>query len=237
MTPPQPFHEALWRQTCQQEDFDAEVLAAALRRNDLPRYGLTLVLGCPLPPAIAGRIRDLKQAYDQIAPGRIRFGAPEAYHLTVYGLKRSRPAPFAPGELRPLLAGLGRVLRAELDAVATLTVPLAGSLVTESGGVLVCGGESEPLARLRAAVGRLEGVDPLKSPASHITIGQFTRPFGSRQACCQALDAVEALRAIPLGSLVAGELKLVYYRNRLLHDIVAQETIPLPATGERLSLA
>jgi hypothetical protein len=231
MTPQSPFHEALWQRTWQQDDFDQEVLAAALLKNDLPSYGLTLVLGCPLPPAVAGRIEDLKNTYQQIAPGRIHFGAPAAYHLTVYGLKRSRPAPFAPGELRPLLEGLGRVLRAELGEVTTLTVPLAGSLITESGGVLVCCGESEPLAQLRAAIGCAEGMDPPKSPGTHITIGQFTRPFGSRRAYRQALSAMEELRALPPGDLSAAELKLVYYQNRLLHDIVAQETIRLPVTG------
>jgi hypothetical protein len=200
----------------------------ALAQNARTNYGLTLVLGCPLPADILQRIEALKERYRQIAPGHIDFGRPEAYHLTVYGLKRSRGTPYTQAELDPVLAGLGRVLWHELGSVSEIRVWLSGSVVAAGGAVLVNGKSDGTLVRLRAAIDRLAGVDPLKSASTHITIGQFTQPFRSALACRRAVEEVEVLRDFPIGDLLVRVLKLVYYRDRLLYDLAWQRTIRLP---------
>lgn len=234
MTSPQTPLDAIWQRTCQQSDFDPARLAAALGKNEHSSYGLTLVLGCPLPPTTADSIEEMKDAYREIVPDRIRFSDRATDHLTVYGLKRSRPEPFSQQELAPLLEGLGTVLHAELGSLPALAVCLRGSVVDDKGTILVCGQESERLIRLRAAIARIDGVDRLKSPGNHITIGQFTRPFGSAGAYRRALDAIEPLRDRPIGELAVREIKLIYYRHRLLGDVVGQQVIDLPVRDRTL---
>lgn len=233
----QDHYDAIWHRTCQQSDFDPVKLAAALDRNERACYGLTLILGHPLPQALTERIESLKQAYREIARGRIRFGKSVACHLTVYGLKRSQEAPFSRQEIEPLLRPLADVLQDELGAVSSLSVSLSGSVVSEDGAILACGGESETLGRLRTAIGRIEGVDPPKSPSIHVSIGHFCQPSGSPKAHRRALEAMERLRRWPLGTLVAREVKLVYYRNRLLDEPVRQARIQLPVAEGKLELA
>ena len=224
----QPFSEAIWQRTCSQPDFDPDRLAAALSRNNRTNYGLTLVLGCPLPAGILARIETLRAAYEEIAPGLIEFGRPDAYHLTVYGLKRSRQTPYSKEELAPILSGLDGVLRHELASVSEIRVRLSGSVVTNGGAVLVVGEPDETLVRLRAAIGRIEGVDPLKSQPTHITVGQFKQPLGSPAAYQSVLDNMQRLLSSSLGVLVENELKVIHYRHRLLHDRVREQSIPLP---------
>jgi hypothetical protein len=223
-----PTGEESWRRTRNQPDFDPDVLAAALAKNARANYGLTLVLGCPLPTGVLERIEAFRYRLCQIAPGFINFGRREAYHLTVYGLKRSREMPYTQDELAPVLAGLDRVLRHELGSVSEIRVRLSGSVVTASGAVLVLGQPDEALVRLRAAIGLIEGVDRLKSASSHITLGQFATPFGSARAYRRSMEEVEMLRDFPVGDLLVRELKLVSYRHRLLHDLAWQRSIRLP---------
>ena len=232
MTQSEAVHEAMWQNTRRQADFQAAKLAAALSRNQGTSYGLTLVAGCPLPPVVTGYIEQVKRVLKEIAPGLVDFGQSQAYHLTVYGLRRSRAQPLGEEEIRTFLDRLDQALWTELRDLAPFSLPLTGSLVTEDGAVLICGGESETLTRLRAAIGQVEGVDLLKSAANHIRIGQFRRPFGSPQAYWQAMDAIERLQQLTLGDLVVDELKLVYYRRRLLDDLVSQVTLPL-SLGDR----
>lgn len=116
----------------------------------------------------------------------------------------------------------------ELASESEIRIRLTGSVVSNGGAVLVLGQPDETLVRLRAAIVRLEGVEPLKSASSHITIGQFSQPFGSTWAYRRAMEEVEALRDFPLGDLLVRELRLVYYRHRLLHDLAWQRTIRLP---------
>ena len=228
MASQQLVHHRAWQRTCRQRDFDPGTLAEILSRNERRVYGLTVVLGYPLPPTITERVERLKRAYHEIAPGRIRFTKPETHHLTTYGLRRSRKHPYSQDELGPILGKLRQVLRAELSRVEILTVPLAGSLVTQEGTIIVCGAENETLSRLRAAISQIAGVDPAKPSLNHITIGQFTQPFGSPEAYQKALQAMGQLRDYPIGELAVRELKLVYYRNRLLQDVVSREIIRLP---------
>jgi hypothetical protein len=223
-----PTHKVIWQRTHSQPDFDPDVLAAALVKNAHTNYGLTLVLGCPLPAEVLELLEALKERYRQIVPDRIDFGRPEAYHLTVYGLKRSREKPYTQEQLDPILEGLDRVLRHELGSLNEIRVWLSGSVVTGGGSLLVVGEPDETLVRLRATIGQIEGVDALKSASIHITIGQFTQPFGSSRAYRQAMEAFETLRASPSGDLLLHELKLVYYGHRLLHDLRWQQTICLP---------
>jgi len=124
---------------------------------------------------------------------------------------------------------LRQVLSAELDGVEMLSVSLVGSIVTQEGTIIVCGSESEMLNRLRTAISQIAGVDPSKPSLNHITVGQFTQPFGSPGAYQKALQAMGQLRDYRIGELCVQDLKLVYYRNRLLQDIVSQEIIKLPA--------
>jgi hypothetical protein len=231
-----PTAEQIWQRTRSQPNFDPRRLGAALAQNTRTSYGLTLVLGCPLPADVLENIESLKDRYGLIASNHIDFGRPEAYHLTVYGLKRSRATPYTRQELDPVLSGLDRVLHRELGSVSGIRVRLSGPVVADGGAVLVLGQPDANLVRLRAAIARLAGVDPLKSPSSHITIGQFTKPFGSARACRRAMEEVEALRDFPMGNLLVGELRLVYYRHRLLHDLAWQRTIRLPVDTRAASV-
>lgn len=228
MTSRQLIRHRAWQRTCRQRDFDPGTLAEMLYRNERRNYGLTVVLGYPLPSSITEHVERLKRAYHEITPGRIRFSGPEAYHLTVYGLKRSRQDPYDQDKLGPILGRLRQVLYAKLSRVEILAVSLAGSLVTQEGTIIICGAENETLDQIRTAISQIDGVDPLKTRSNHITIGQFTQPIGSPEAYQKALQAMGQLRDYPVGELSVQDLKLVYYRNRLLQDVVSQEIIRLP---------
>jgi len=209
-------------------------ITAALGRQGMAQYGLTLVLGCPLPAVLSGPIAALQEACEAAAPGLVRFGDPAAYHLTVYGLKRSRPQPFARAELAPLLEALGCVLHSELGATASLAVPLRGLELTDEGTAILRGAEVETLSRLRAAICRLPGVDPPKGDGNHVALGRLARPLAPAEGQ-RAARLLAPLRSRPAGTLVVRELKLVTYRSRLLDDVVSQETIMLPvAPGDWL---
>ena len=157
-------------------DFDAAALAAALRRNVGVRHGLTLVLGCPLPPGALAQIEALRPALDGLAPGHIRWVAPAAWHLTVYGLKRSQSRPLDRAQVDALVARLGPVLRRALARTPVIRVPLRGPTMSAQGEILLSAGECLVLDGLRSAMGEVRGVDPLKAGANHITLGQLVRP-------------------------------------------------------------
>lgn len=204
-------------------DFDAARLAATLRRNVEVRHGLTLVLGCPLPPGVLAQIEALRPALDGLAPGRIRWVAPAAWHLTVYGLKRSQSRPLDRGQVDPLVARLGLVLRRALARTPVIRVPLRGATLSAQGELILSAGECPALDGLRSVMGEIPGVDPLKVGANHVTLGQLVRPFGSDAAFRQAMEAIRVLSDCPMQDLVDNKMRLVCYRNRWLEEIAWQE--------------
>ena len=208
-------------------DFDAAALAAALRRNVEVRHGLTLVLGCPLPPGAMAHIEALRQALDGLAPGQIRWVAPSAWHLTVYGLKRSQAWPLDRAQIDALVARLGPALRRALAGIPFIRVPLGGPVMSAQGALLLSAGECPVLDGLRSVLGERPDVDPLKLGANHITLGQLVRPFGSEAAFGQAMEAIQALSDRPGQDLLEDKIQLVCYRNRWLEEIAWQEEIRL----------
>lgn len=79
------------------------------------------------------QIEALRPALDGLAPGQIRWVAPTAWHLTVYGLKRSQSRPLDHVQVDALVARLGPALRRALAGIPVIRVPLGGPVMSAQG--------------------------------------------------------------------------------------------------------
>jgi 2'-5' RNA ligase len=228
---PLPGCEALWQETLVMADFDPDVLAYERARNSRPAYGLTLVANYPLPDDILAGIDRLRQVCRRALGDGVRLYPDEHLHLTVYSLLRSRPLPLSDEELTVLwLRWLSR-LKEVAGKSSPLQVPLRGLSVARNGAVLVCGMATDGLQRLQEQVGQMPGVAAHRHMPPHITIGQVRRPCGTVEAFGQAMAALRRQATTPVGTLRVGGLRLLYYRSRLLDEVVQSAVIALDHKG------
>jgi 2'-5' RNA ligase len=224
---PLPGCEALWQETLAIADFDPDILAYEQARNSRPAYGLTLVANYPLPEDVLVGIDPLRQVCRRVLGDRVRLYRDDHLHLTVYSLLRSRSVPLSDEELwatwsrwLPRLEEIGR-------AFAPLEVPLRGLSVAPNGAVLVCGMATDGLQRLRGQVSQMPGVAARRHVPPHITIGQVRCPCGTVEAFGQAMAALRRQAATSVGTLHVSGLRLLYYRSRLLDEVIQSAVFAL----------
>jgi hypothetical protein len=204
-------------------NFDPAVLEGKLVRNACPAYGLTLVADYPLPDDVLGGIERLRQVCWQALGDGVVLYSDDHLHLTVYSLLRSRT------DLLPkkVLATVWSRWLPRLEAM----VPLKGLSITVNGAVLVCGAATDGLRWLQEQVSQLPGVAAPRNIPPHITIGQVKRPCGSVDAFGQAMATLYHHAADPVGTLRSDRLRVLYYRSRLLDQVIQQALIPLGQGG------
>jgi hypothetical protein len=219
--------ETLWQETLALARFDPAEIKRQLARNLLPAHGVTLLADYPLPDDVIASIEKQRQLCQRVMGDRIEFYHDKHLHLTIYSLVRSRPAPLLEEELATMWAHWLPRMKKIASQISSLVVPLKGLVVTRDGAVLVCGVATEGLCWLQEQVSRLLGVAAPRDVPLHITIGQVKRVFATEEAFGEAMIALRHLGDIPVGTLHSSQLHAVYYRSRLLDQILRSEVIPL----------
>jgi len=226
-----PGCEALWQETLAMQDFDPDVLAYERARNSRPAYGLTLVADYPLAGDVLAGVDRLRQVCRRVLGDRVRLYPDEHLHLTVYSLLRSRLLPLSDEELMALwLRWLSR-LKEVAGKSSPLEIPLRGLSVARNGAVLVCGMATDNLRRLQEQVGQIPGVAARRDIPPHITIGQMRRPCGTGEVFGQAMTTLRRHVTTPVGTLHVSGLRLLYYRSRLLDQVIRWAQISLDHKG------
>ena len=222
-----PSCEAVWQKTLALQNFDPALLRHEQARNARPAYGLTLVADYPLSNDVLEGINRLRQICRDTLGDRVQLYPDTHLHLTVYSLMRSRTEPLPKEKLAALWPDWLHRLKEAAGAVASLSVPLRGLSTTWKGAVMVCGARSESLRLLREQVARLPGVAASRDVPPHITIGQVRGACGSAEAFDEAMAALRCHAAASVGVLRSTRLRLLYYRSRLLDEVIRSATIPL----------
>lgn len=223
--------EAIWQRTCRLTDFDPVVLEQARARSAQPAYGLTLVADYPLPGDLLTGIERLRRVCRQVMNEGVELYLDDHLHLTVYSLVRSRTEPLSEEELAAVWSCWLPQLEEMARRLSSLEVPLGGLSVTWNGAVLTCGAVTDGLRRLQRQVSRLPGVAAPRDVPPHITIGQVIRPFGAARAFRQAMAVLHRHAADSVGTLRSPQLRVLYYRSRLLDQVIRSAVIPLGQTS------
>jgi hypothetical protein len=226
-----PGCETIWQETLAMADFDPAVLEGKLARNACLAYGLTLVADYPLPDDVLGGIERLRRVCRQALGDGVVLYPDEHLHLTVYSLLRSRTDLLPEDVLATVWSRWLPRLEAMAGQLLSLAVPLRGLSITGNGAVLVCGAATDGLRWLREQVSQLPGVAAPRDIPPHITIGQVRRPCGTVDAFGQAMATLYHHAADPVGTLRSDRLHVLYYRSRLLDQVVQQAVIPLGQGG------
>jgi 2'-5' RNA ligase len=212
-------------------DFDPAVLEGKLIRNAHPAYGLTLVADYPLPDYVLGGIERLRQVCRRALGDGVVLYPDDHLHLTVYSLLRSRTDLLPEDVLATVWSRWLPRLAAVAGQLPSLTVPLNGLSITFNGAVLVCGAATDGLRWLQEQVSQLPGVAAPRDIPPHITIGQVSRPCGTPEAFDRTMATLYPHAADPVGTLRSDQLRLLYYRSRLLDQVIQQVSIPLGQGG------
>jgi hypothetical protein len=212
-------------------DFDPVVLERKLLRNACPAYGLTLVTDYPLADDVLEGIGRLRHVCRQVLGHRVVLYPDDHLHLTVYSLLRSRDVPLSEDVLAALWSRWLPRLEATAGQVPSLVVPLRGLSITGDGAVLVCGVATDGLRWLQERVSQLPGVSIPRGIPPHITIGQIRRSCGTENAFGEAMTALYRHAADSVGTVRSNRLRVLYYRSRLLDDLIQQAVIPLRQGG------
>lgn len=222
---PLPGCEAVWQKTLALSDFEPSVLEHEQARNAQPAYGLTLVADYPLPDSLLAGIERLRQVCRQALGDGVELYPDDHLHLTVYSLLRSRKVPLPEEELAAVwsrwLPRLGEIAAGR----PSLAVPLRGLSVTWNGAVMICGAITDSLRQLQQQVSRLPGVAASRDVPPHITIGQVKRPCGTAEAFAEAMAALYSHAADSVGRLRSTRLHVLYYRSRLLNQVIRSAVI------------
>lgn len=222
-----PGCETTWRETLRLMDFDPAILRHERIRNAQPTYGLTLVADYPLPDDILASIGRLHRVCRQALDDRVELYPDDYLHLTVYSLLRSRTSPLLEEELATMWSSWLPRLEEIAGELPSLMVPLRGLSVMRNGAVVICGVATAGLRRLQEQVSRLPGVTAPRNIPPHITIGQVKRPCGTAKTYGKAMAALHRHAADPVGTLRSTRLRVLYYRSRLLGQVIRSAVIPL----------
>jgi len=228
---PLPGCEAVWQETLAMADFDPAVLAGKLARNACPAYGLTLVADYPLPDDVLGGIERLRQVCRGALGDGVVLYPDDHLHLTVYSLLRSRTDLLPEDVLATVWSRWLPRLEAVVGQLPSLAVPLKGLSITVTGAVLVCGTATDGLRWLQEQVSQLPGVAAPRDIPPHITIGQVRRPCGTPDAFDRAMATLYHHVADAVGTVRSDRLRVLYYRSRLLDQVIQQASIPLGQGG------
>ena len=228
---PLPACEAIWQRTCRLTDFDPVVLEQARARSAQPAYGLTLVADYPLSGDLLTGIERLRCVCRQVLDEGVELYLDDHLHLTVYSLMRSRTEPLPEEELAAVWSCWLPQLEEIARRLSSLEVPLGGLSVTWNGAVLACGAVTDSLRRLQRQVSRLPGVAAPRDVPPHITIGQVIHPFGAARAFRRAMAVLHRHAADSVGTLRSPQLRVLYYRSRLLDQVLRSAVIPLGQTS------
>lgn len=231
-SPSLPGCKTIWQKTLAMADFDPLVLEGKQARNARPAYGLTLVVDYPLPDDVLHGIGRLRPVCRGVLGDGVVLYPDDHLHLTVYSLLRSRTEPLPEAELAALWPRWLSRLEAMAGQLPSLAVLLRGLAVTGDGAVLVCGAATDGLRWLQEQVSQLPGVAAPRDIPPHVTIGQVRRPCG---AFGQAMAALHRHAADPVGTLRATRLCMLYYRSRLLDQVMQQAVIPLGPGGSKVA--
>jgi 2'-5' RNA ligase len=224
---PLPGCEAVWQKTMTLTDFDPAALEHERTRNARPAYGLTLVADYPLPDDLLANIERLRQPCRLMLGDGVELYPDDHLHLTVYSLMRSRTNPLSREELAAVWSSWLPRLKDIASELTSLVVPLQGLAVTWNGAVMICGAATDSLRRLQRPVSRLPDVAASRDVPPHVTIGQVKRPCGTTEAFGKAMTALRRHAADSIGSLHSARLHVLYYRSRLLDQVIQSEAIDL----------
>jgi hypothetical protein len=226
--------EAIWQRTCRLTDFDPMILERERVRNAQSAYGLTLVADFPLPDDLLRGIERLRRVCRQVLGEGVELYLDDHLHLTVYSLMRSRAEPLPEGELATVWSRCLSRLEEMASQLSPLVIPLWGLSVAWNGAVMTCGAVTDDLRWLQGQVSHLPGVAMPRHVPPHITIGQVIRPFGAAAAFRQAMAILRRHTADAVGTLRSPHLKVLYYRRRLLDQVIQSAVIPLGQKAESL---
>ncbi|MEI2612644.1 MAG: hypothetical protein V9G20_28725 [Candidatus Promineifilaceae bacterium] len=206
--------------------------------NTNPSYGLTLVLGLPLPAALDEQIQQMHDELEGIAPGQFGWYAPYHRHITVIAPLRGRYRTHPPLQMNELPLPLAPFVQALNDCFSQLprlVLQPVGAHLGNNGMVSVqfAGGE-----QIKPHISRFLSVFPELDPPKrqnydpgllHHTTGYLTAlPTVAQQ---EKIAACLAQRQFT-GVMPVATIWLVHYANRTLRQVVGRLPFQLQQVNE-----
>lgn len=200
-------------------------------RNAALGYGLTLVAGLPLPPAItAGALAVQAQVEDRLPDRFVWYGASHL-HITLAALLRTRYRAAPPLTLAEIPSDLGGFIDALAETFSKLqpfTLTLGRTHLDEEGVLLIdMRGGNNVREALHHLLQRYTELDPPKHKAGslHMSLGFLCDPNIVKRIDIKRNDVV--LPVFSVQTFRVSRVWLVHYANRTLNRILGRVAFEL----------
>jgi len=225
--------------------FDEEKVKQTIHKNQATSYGLTLVIGLPLPADICSRVHLIQRQLEVLTLGCFFWYDAEHLHATLVaplrGRYREHPV-LQQAELPADLNGFAADLADFFAKRQPFSLELGGVNITPDGMVTVnvaC--ETDLRRQLAASLRRHPALDlPKHEGGLRVVIGHWNsiRSSASDEAGTRLEQVLLQLTDIPIGRMTVQQVWLVHYANRTLDRIVGRIPLTLgqanSLTAERL---
>ncbi len=203
-----------------------DAVREAVARNSATSYGLTLIVGLPLPSDVTDRIVHAQSQIERTSPARFTWYGPKHLHVTLLALLRGRyrEAPCLQRvELPANLDAFVCDLSTQFENLQPFPIVFSGIFLTDSG-VVVVQGTSRP-ALFDTLADKFAELDrPLPERDLHVSIGFLNNP--STPASLEEQHRLERifdpLSAFSIGRYEVKRVSLVHYANRTLNRVLGQ---------------
>ena len=203
-------------------------------RNAAVGYGLTLVAGLSLPPAITREALAAQAWIEGMFPGRFIWYRASHLHVTLRALLRTRyrnGPPLSRAELPDDLAGFATGLGDLFAQVAPFSLEIGSAHLNEEGVLLLdVHNGLNAKARITSWLQNYPEFDPPKHPQDHLHISVgYLRESPDTHPASQLTETFQPLLhdtcvAAPVHTQVE-QVWLVHYANRTLNRILGK--VPL----------
>ncbi len=197
------------------------------------KSGITLVIGCPLPPKIQENILRLRRTFDQIlinnqVSAQVKWRKDlTSLHITVYGL--IKPKDYERDVTWPISSNILQQIRNIVSTEFPFNLILQGLGILGSGAVAVRISDSNELDTIRNAIANMEGVSDRnrseKTGLNQMIVGRFLPELtdNDRRLVKQAKDDLESFL---VGEITVTSLELIHYKHEFLNRWYNQESFP-----------
>lgn len=195
------------------------------------RSGVSLIIGCPLPPEIQRKILEVQRKFDQtLSDNQVSASVKwredlTALHITVYGLVK--PDDYRRGMSWSVPDHIMDKVRAIVSKHLPFKLVLQGLGILGRGAVAVRISNSRELNQIREVIEGIQGVSKrgFGERLNQMIIGRFLPPLtdNDRSAIKRSLDD---LINFSISELNVVSLELVHYKHEFLNQLYGQQVIP-----------
>jgi len=206
------------------------------QKNDrIARSGVTLVVGCPLPPEIQEKILAVQTTFDRILvdyriPACVKWREVLfALHMTVYGL--SKPDDYKRGKS---WQGAAEILgQVDMPLPLDFHLSLQGLGILGAGAIAVRISDSKELNLIRDRIEKVPSVSKRAygEKLNQIIIGRFLPDLKGIDRNIIKKCVLGDLRDFLFGEITVNSFELVHYKHEFLNQVYCQKVFPWTSRG------